>query len=192
MEHALVEREEQFMLIEGGKSYTTADIEALPDGERAELIDGEMFVMESPSRTHQKILGELHVQIYMHIKEKKGTCEVFLAPFGVYIADDTRNYVEPDISVICKLDKLDERGCHGAPDWLIEITSPSNKYMDYGRKLMLYQAKGVREYWIVDPKQKFVTVYDFEHEEGPIVHPFSEPVKVRIYEDLYLDLSQFM
>lgn len=192
MEHALVEREEQFMIIEGGKSYTTADIEALPDGERAELIDGEMFIMESPSRTHQKILGELYVQIYLYIKGNEGPCEVFLAPFGIYIADDTRNYVEPDISVICQQDKLDERGCHGAPDWLIEITSPSNKYMDYDRKLMLYQAKGVREYWIVDPKQKFVTVYDFEHGEGPAVHSFSEPVKVRIYEDLYLDLSQFL
>ncbi|MDE6387415.1 MAG: Uma2 family endonuclease [Lachnospiraceae bacterium] len=180
------------MSIEGGKSYTIADIEALPDGERAELIDGEMFIMESPSMTHQKILGELHVQIYMHIKNNKGPCEVFLAPFAVYIANDTRNYVEPDIVVICQDDKLDEKGCHGAPDWIIEITSPSNKYMDYGRKLMLYQAKGVREYWIVDPKQKYVTVYDFEHGEGPIVHSFSEPVKVHIYENLSIDLRQFM
>lgn len=192
MGHALAEREDLFMTIEGGKSYTTADIEALPDGERAELIDGEMFIMESPSMTHQKILGELYVQIYMHIKKNNGPCEVFLAPFAVYVANDTRNYVEPDIVVICQDEKLDERGCHGAPDWVIEITSPTNKYMDYGRKLTLYQATGVREYWIVDPKQKYVTVYDFEHGEGPVVYPFSEPVKVRIYENLSIDFRQFM
>lgn len=191
MEHALIEREELFMTIDGGKSYTVADIEALPDGEHAELIDGEMFVMECPSVTHQEILGELHVQIYMYIKKNKGPCKVFLSPLGVYIANDDRNYVIPDLTVICNHDKLDEKGCHGAPDWVIEITSPSNKYMDYGRKLMLYQDKGVREYWIVDPKQKFVTVYDFEHGEGPEVHSFSEPVKVRIYEDLYIDFTQF-
>lgn len=190
MEAALIEREEQFMTIEGGKSYTTADIEALPDGERAELIDGEMFIMESPSVTHQRILGELYVQINMYIKKNKGPCEVFL-PFGVYVADDTRNYVEPDLSIVCKPDKLDEKGCHGAPDWVIEITSPSNKIMDYGRKLSLYQENGVREYWIVDPKQKIVTVYNFEHEEGPVIHSFSEPIKAGIYPDLYLDFTAF-
>lgn len=192
MGHALAERGERFMTIVGGKSCTTADVEALPDGERAELIDGEMFIMESPSMTHQKILGELYVQIYMHIRKNKGPCEVFLAPFAVYVANDTRNYVEPDITVVCQGNKLDERGCHGAPDWIIEITSPNNKYMDYVRKLTLYHATGVREYWIVDPKQKYVTVYDFEHGEGPVVYPFSEPVKVRIYENLSIDFRQFI
>ena len=192
MEHALIEREELFMTIEGGKSYTTADIEALPDGEYAELIDGEMFVMECPSVTHQEILGELHVQIYMYIKQKKGPCKVFLSPLGVYIANDNRNFVVPDITVICNQDKLDEKGCHGAPDWVIEITSPSNKYMDYGRKLTLYQAKGVREYWIIDPQKQIVTIYDFEHGEGPMIHPFSEQIKVGIYTDLYIDLTPFM
>ena len=103
-----------------------------------------------------------------------------------------RNYVEPDLSVVCKPDKLDEKGCHGAPDWVIEITSPSNKIMDYGRKLSLYQENGVREYWIIDPKQKFVTIYDFEHGEGPVIHPFSEPVQAGIYPDLHLDFTQFM
>lgn len=188
---AFSNREEQFMVIEGGKkTYTVADIEALPPGERAELIDGEMFIMEAPSVTHQRILGELHVQIYMYIKNNKGSCEVVISP-GVYIKDDIHNYVEPDITVICKEERLDEKGCHGAPDWVIEIASPSNKYMDYGRKLMLYQSAGVREYWIVDPAKKIVTIYDFENGDGPDIHPFTEPVKVGIYEDLYLDLSAF-
>lgn len=184
-------REEQFMVIEGGKkTYTIADIEALPPGERAELIDGEMFIMEAPSVTHQRILGELFVQVHAYIKNNKGSCEVVISP-GVYIKDDIHNYVEPDITVICKEERLDEKGCHGAPDWVIEIASPSNKYMDYGRKLMLYQSAGVREYWIVDPAKKIVTIYDFENGDGPDIHPFTEPVKVGIYEDLYLDLSAF-
>lgn len=188
---ATINREEQFMVIEGGKSYTVADIEALPPGERAELIDGEMFIMEAPSITHQRILGELHVQIYMHIKKNNGPCEVFISP-GVYVKDDIHNYVEPDITVVCQEDRLDEKGCHGAPDWVIEIASPSNKYMDYGRKLMLYQSAGVREYWIVDPAKKIVTIYDFAHNDGPDIHSFAEPIKVGIYEDFFLDLSSFL
>lgn len=115
---------------------------------------------------------------------------MFISP-GVYIKDDIHNYVEPDITVICEEERLDEKGCHGAPDWVIEIASPGNKYMDYGRKLMLYQSAGVREYWIVDPVKKIVTVYDFAHEDGPNIHAFTEPVKVGIYEDFYLDLSSF-
>ena len=178
------------MVIEGGKSYTVADIEALPPGERAELIDGEMFVMEAPSITHQRILGELYVQVYTHIKNKQGPCEVFISP-AVYVKDDIHNYVEPDVTVVCKEERLDDKGCHGAPDWVIEIASPSNKYMDYGRKLMLYQSAGIREYWIVDPAKKIVTVYDFANEDGPEIHPFTEPVRAGIYEDLYLDLRSF-
>ncbi len=192
MEHALAEREERFMMLEGGKKvYTVADIEALPPGERAELIDGEMFVMEAPSITHQRILGELHVQIYMYIKNKKGPCEVFISP-AVYVKDDIHNYVEPDITVVCREERLDEKGCHGAPDWVIEIASPSNKYMDYGRKLTLYHAAGVREYWIVDPAKKIITVYNFEQEDGPEIHPFDEQVKAGIYGDLYIDFSPFL
>ncbi len=191
MEHAMIEREELFMTIEGGKkTYTVADIEALPPGERAELIDGEMFVMEAPSITHQRILGELYVQIHAYIKNNKGSCEVFISP-AVYVKDDIHNYVEPDITVVCKEDRLDEKGCHGAPDWVIEIASPSNKYMDYGRKLMLYQSAGLREYWIVDPAKKIVTIYDFARDNGPDIRPFTEPVKAGIYEDLYLDLTSF-
>jgi len=191
MEHAMIEREELFMTMEGGKkTYTVADIEALPPGERAELIDGEMFVMEAPSITHQRILGELHVQIHAYIKNNKGSCEVFISP-AVYVKDDIHNYVEPDITVVCREDRLDDRGCHGAPDWVIEIASPSNKYMDYGRKLMLYQSAGLREYWIVDPAKKIVTIYDFAQDNGPDIHPFTKPVKVGIYDDLYLDLTSF-
>ena len=199
MEHAVIEREGYFMAIEGGKSagenaagklYTVADIEALPEGERAELIDGEMFIMASPTLTHQDILSWLNMTIRMYIAKNKGECKVLPAPFAVYIKDDIHNYVEPDISVICDKEKLDEKGCHGAPDWVIEIASPSSRYMDYTRKLSLYEAAGVREYWIVDPEQRKVTVYDFAHKEEPEQHSFTERVKAGIYEDLFLDFSE--
>ena len=156
------EREEGFTMLKGGKGYTIADIEALPEGERAELIDGELFRMDAPMRVHQKILIVLALEITLYIRNKKGKCEVYPAPFAVRIKKDNRNYVEPDISVICDKDKLDEKGCQGAPDWMIEIVSPSSKTMDYERKVKLYREAGAREYWIVDPEAETVTVYDFE------------------------------
>lgn len=190
MEYARMEREEHFMAIKGGKGYTTADIEALPEGERAELIDGEMFRMDTPARIHQEILVALMWEIQSYIKNKKGNCRLYPAPFGVYIKKDNRNFVIPDISVICDRDKLNEKGCLGAPDWAIEIVSPSSVKMDYERKTVLYREAGVREYWIVDSDQKAVTVYDFEHNAEAVQYPFSERIKVGIYEDLYLLFSE--
>lgn len=184
------EREERFMAIKGGKGYTVADIEALPEGERAELIDGEMFRMDSPMRTHQKLLIELAFEIQLYIKNMKGSCEVYPAPFAGYIKKDTHNYVEPDILVICDKDKLDEKGCHGAPDWVIEIVSPSSIRMDYERKVRLYREAGVREYWIVDASRQTVTVYDFEHEKEAVRYAFIEQIKAGIFDDLYLHLSE--
>lgn len=191
MEHALPERDTLFMAIDGKKKFTVEDIERLPEGERAELIDGEMFRMDAPTLTHQSMLSWLNVEIGLYIRQHQGACRVLPAPFAVYVLDDDRNYVEPDISVICEENRLDEKGCHGAPDWAIEIVSPSSKYMDYVRKLSLYRTAGVREYWIVDPAQKSVTVYGLEKEEGPALHSFSEPVKVGIYEDLVLDFGEY-
>ena len=111
------------------------------------------------------------------------------APFAVYIKNDEHNYVEPDVTVICDVDKLDEKGCHGAPDWVVEIVSPSSKTMDYIRKCTLYETAGVREYWIVDPKEKGVLVYNFEHGTSER-YTFSEPVKAGIYEDLIFDFNE--
>lgn len=187
MEHARIGREEFFMEMKGGKSYTTADIEALPEGERAELIDGEMFIMEAPTWTHQDILVNLLFEIKSYIRKNKGKCRVVPAPFGVYIKNDNRNFVEPDISVICDEDKRAEKGCLGAPDWIIEIVSPSSKKMDYVRKTALYREAGVREYWIVDPDKEMVTVYEADHWDTPVCHSFSEQIKVGIYEDFYID-----
>lgn len=191
MEYARIKREELFMEKKGGKGYTIADIEALPDGERAELIDGEMFMMAMPMTVHQRILVKLIFEIETFIRKNKGNCELFPAPFGVYIKKDERNYVEPDISVICHGDKLDEKGCHGAPDWVIEIVSPSSRKMDYVRKTKLYRETGVQEYWIVDPNKEMVTIYHADQWDVPVCHSFAERIRAGIYEDLYLEFTEF-
>lgn len=191
MGYALLKGEGLLMGEDGKRIHTVADIEALPEGERAELIDGEMFVMESPTLTHQDMLNWINVRIAIYLMEHKGSCKVLPAPFAVYILNDERNYVEPDIVVICDRDKLDEKGCHGAPDWVIEIVSPSSKRMDYVKKLALYETAGVREYWIVDPAQRSITVYNFEGEGVPVLYTFTDRIKAGIYEDLYLDFNEF-
>ena len=163
--------------------YTIDDIYALPDGERAELIDGKIYYMAPPSWEHQRISSYLHNEIYNYIKDNNGDCEVLAAPFAVFLNKDDINYVEPDISVICDTSKLDDKGCHGAPDWLIEIVSTSSKSRDYMTKLFKYRTAGVREYWIVDPDKQMVTVYGFE-KETVYQYNFDEDVPVGIYEGL--------
>ena len=161
--------------------YTTDDIYALPDGERAELIDGQIYYMAPPGRTHQGLVHFFDRTIGNHIQTKQGGCEVYPAPFAVFLNDYGINYVEPDISVICDTAKLDEKGCHGAPDWVIEIVSQSSRSMDYFTKLFKYRTAGVREYWVVDPHRKSVTVYQFEQDQMT-EYAFGESVPVGIYE----------
>ena len=99
------------------------------------------------------------------------------------------NYVEPDISVICDPNKLTDKGCSGAPDWIIEIVSPGSRRMDYYTKLFKYRTAGVREYWIVDPEKNRILVYDFESENTGD-YSFADSVKVGIYGDLYINFSE--
>lgn len=168
--------------------YTIDDIYALPDGQRAELIDGRIYYMAPPSRTHQRISGYLHNQIYNYIKDHNGKCEVLAAPFAVFLNDDDINYLEPDISVICDQSKLDDKGCHGAPDWVIEVVSPSSKPRDYMAKLFKYRNAGVMEYWIVDPDKQMTMVYGFEKD---IVeqYNFGEDVPSGIYEGFVIKVE---
>lgn len=170
------------------KEYTIDDIYALPDGQRAELIDGQMYMMAPPTRRHQRITLELSTIINNYIKDKGGSCEVDIAPFAVFLNEDDKNYVEPDISVICASEKLTDNGCTGAPDWIIEIVSPGSRRMDYFVKLFKYRTAGVREYWIVDPEKSRVTVYLFDSDNTE-EYSFSDTVKVGIYDDLEIDLS---
>ena len=161
--------------------YTIDDIYALPDGERAELIDGKIYYMAPPSWSHQRISRKLHQTIANYIDSNNGKCEALAAPFAVFLNNDDTNYVEPDISVICDLSKLDDKGCHGAPDWVIEIVSPSSKPRDYMTKLFKYRTAGVREYWIIDPDIQMIMVYGFE-KDAVEQYNWGEAVPVGIYE----------
>lgn len=171
--------------------YTIDDIYALPDGERAELIDGQIYYMAPPSTMHQRVLNFLSTEINLYLRKNNGTCEVFPAPFAVFLGENKKNYVEPDLSIICNRSKITEKGCNGAPDWVIEIVSPSSKQMDYYTKLFKYRATGVREYWIVDPKKKIVTVYQFEKEMVE-QYFFSDAIPVGIYKDFTITFSNFL
>ena len=144
--------------------------------------------MAPPNRKHQTIARELFSSINSYIKSKGGSCEPFFAPFAVFLNKDDTNYVEPDISIICDKSKLTDKGCFGAPDWIIEIVSPGSRRMDYFTKLFKYRTSGVREYWIVDSDRKRIIVYDFESEDTE-EYTFSESVKVCIYDDLYINFS---
>lgn len=163
------------------ESYTIDDIYALPDGERAELIDGKIYYMAPPNRRHQDIIFSLSRKIADYIESNNGNCKVYLAPFAVFLNEDDKNYVEPDISIICDSDKLNDKGCVGAPDWIIEIVSPCSKLMDYFTKLFKYRTSGVKEYWIVDPIKQRVTVYFFE-KESVEEYSFGTDIPVGIYE----------
>ncbi len=162
-------------------TYTIEDIYALPDGERAELIDGKIYYMAPPSTNHQRILNFINTEINLHIRNNNGECEVFPAPFAVFLNENDKNYVEPDISVVCDRNKITDKGCHGAPDWIIEIVSPSSKRMDYLIKLFKYRNAGVKEYWIVDSEKNRITVYNFVHDTIE-EYLFGEEVPVGIYE----------
>lgn len=170
------------------KFYTINDIYVLPDGERAELIDGQIYYMAPPNRKHQFIAGELFTIINNYIKSNGGVCEVYIAPFAVFLNKDDFNYVEPDISVICDQSKLTDKGCSGAPDWIIEIVSPGSRRMDYYTKLFKYRTSGVREYWIVDHERNLVIVYDFQNDNAAN-YTLSDDIPVNIYHGFSISLS---
>ena len=173
-------------------TYTIDDIYALTEGQRAELIDGQIYDMAPPSPMHQELVMELSATLRDYIKKNGGPCKVYPAPFAVFLNEDDRNYVEPDISVICDSSKVDNRGYQGAPDFIIEIVSPSSQRMDYLTKLFKYRTAGVREYWIVNPLQRTVQVYSFEGTEDSTQYSFDDEITVTIYGDLKICVADLL
>lgn len=169
------------------KIYTIEDIYSLPEGKRAELIDGQIYYMAPPNTRHQRLLNFINTEINLYIRKNNGECEVFPAPFAVFLNKD-EDYVEPDISVICDKNKLTDRGCNGSPDWIIEIVSPSSRQMDYYKKLFKYRTAGVKEYWVVDSDKHIVTVYNFERDTMS-EYIFGEAVPSGIYEEFSITLE---
>ncbi|HHV12812.1 MAG TPA: Uma2 family endonuclease [Clostridiales bacterium] len=170
--------------------YTEADYYKLPEDVRAELIDGQIYYQAAPSRAHQEILMELSGTIRNYIRSKSGSCKVYPAPFAVKLKEDRKTIVEPDISVICDKNKLTDKGCTGAPDWIIEIVSSGNSSHDYIRKLNLYSDAGVREYWIINPMKQTIFVYHLEETKFEVnSYTFQDKIKANIYDDLYIDFQ---
>ena len=168
---------------------TLEQYESLPEDTRAEVFDGILYDMASPSQLHQTVLTELLVSLRNYIHENASGCFVFPAPFDVKLNDSPLTIVQPDLMIVCDKGKLDGKRCNGAPDFIIEIVSPGNPADDYIRKLYYYENAGVREYWIVDPQRKSVTVNYFEANLLNVPYTFDSVIKVNIYEDLYINFA---
>ncbi|MCI6019314.1 MAG: Uma2 family endonuclease [Clostridiales bacterium] len=172
--------------------HTLEDIFALPDNVRAELIDGNIYYTSSPSRKHQDIIRDLQSIIRDHIYRNHGKCKVYGAPFAVFLNKDQKNYVEPDISVICDRNLLADDGCHGAPDWIIEIVSPGSRRLDYVIKLFKYRSSGVKEYWIVDSEKEKILVWEFKNDGNEDMHEytFGDTIPSGILENLSVNFKE--
>lgn len=171
------------------ESLTLEQYEALPEDLRVEVFDGVVYDMASPSQEHQTISMELSTVLNTYIRGKKGSCRVFHAPFDVKLSEQPLTIVQPNLMIVCDKDKLDGKRCNGAPDFIIEIVSPGNPADDYIRKLYYYKNAGVREYWIVDPRRKNVTINFFEGNMLNVQYSFDSVIKVNIYDDLYINFS---
>ena len=186
----MIRKERTMLLLKS--NYTAEDYWNLPEGERAELIDGQIYNMAPPSQFHQELSFQISRIIGNYIADQRGSSKVLPAPFAVNLNANDTTYVEPDISVVCDPQKLDGYRCNGAPDLIIEIVSPSSRKHDYVTKASLYLNANVREYWIVDPAKQCTTVYHFEEDAAPTIVPFSIPLTVHIFKDLTITVSELI
>ena len=179
------------------EQYTYADYLLWEGPERYELIDGEAFLLASPATIHQLISMELSRQLANYLEGKK--CRVISAPFDVRLfeqegdrPEDVQTVVQPDISIVCNRDQLDERGCKGAPDLTLEVLSPSSTRHDLLVKLNLYQRAGVREYWVVSPEDKTVNVFllDGDGLKLSYVYGPKDIAKVNILDGCFIELDK--
>ncbi|MCC8103026.1 MAG: Uma2 family endonuclease [Clostridiales bacterium] len=162
--------------------YSLEDYFALPEWRRAELIDGVIYDMASPTYIHQAIGDSLQALFNAYIRENHGTCRAFTAPMDVQLDCDDKTMIQPDVLIICDYGKLRSGRVFGAPDLVVEILSPATSKKDRSMKLTKYKRAGVREYWIVDPDQKTVFVYDFEKGDSYEIYTFADSVPVGIYD----------
>lgn len=177
-------------------SYTFADYLAWQGEGRIEIMDGQLIMMAPPSRIHQRISGEIFRQLANFLEGKK--CEVYAAPFAVRLfehekdlPENVQTVFEPDISIICDKNKLDDRGCKGAPDMIIEILSPSTAKHDVFFKMWRYREAGVKEYWVVSPNEQTVTVYTLE-DDYKVTDAYNREdiAKVRVLPGCFVELSK--
>ncbi|MTH55549.1 Uma2 family endonuclease [Bacillus mangrovi] len=179
------------------KNYSYTDYLTGDEGERFELIDGEKFPMSpAPSRRHQQVLRELSTAFTIFLREKE--CEVFFAPFDVRLLGENKqdeeimNVVQPDLSIVCDREKLDDKGCNGAPDMISEILLPTSIKMDRWKKFQLYEKAGVEEYWLVDPVYESVELYALICGKYKFqgVYTKGDSLSVYHFAELEIDLSR--
>ena len=178
------------------RKQSYADYQTWPDDERYEIIDGIVYAMNAPLRIHQEILGELFLQFANYLKGKP--CKVYIAPFDVRFTDRAKNedeifdVVQPDLSVICDHDKLDDKGCLGSPDLVVEILSPSSASYDNIKKRALYEKYGVKEFWLVHPTDQLVTAYRLVNGAygRPEIFGIFNPACPALFPDLKIDLCE--
>lgn len=178
------------------QQYTYADYAQWPEDERWELIDGVAYAMAAPQRIHQELVFELGGQVRNYLQGKD--CRGYVAPFDVRLprrdeADDKVNtVVQPDLSVVCDRSKLDDKGCRGAPDWIVEVLSPSTALTDMNTKTRLYEQHKVQEYWIIHPTERWVMVYVLNPQgqySRPQVYGMDEATRLSVFPDLAIDWS---
>ena len=172
------------------KYYTEQEYEKIDSNGLVEYDNGRIIMMAPPLRIHQTLITTLSYLIHGYLIGKH--CKVYVSPFNVRLVFEKGDIkrVEPDISVVCDENKLTDKGCEGAPDFIIEVVSPNNKMHDYVTKVQWYQQAGVKEYWIVDPHIKAVLVYRFDTDEV-FQYTFNDIVSVGIWNGNFsVDLSQ--
>lgn len=177
--------------------YSYADYLTWPENERWEIIDGIAYMQAAPSPNHQRVSGELYRQFATYLLDK--TCEVYPAPFCVRLTkgnekrnEDVRKVVEPDVTVVCDKSKIDDKGCNGAPDLIVEVMSPTTAKMDKLIKFNKYETAGVKEYWIVDPNAKLVDVFVLQKNKRygrPETYAEDNKIEVSIFPGFTIDLS---
>lgn len=177
--------------------YTYADYLNWGEDERIELIDGQPIMQAAPSRIHQELSAQIMRQLTNYLDGKK--CKAYAAPFAVRLfenendnSEEQSTVVEPDIVVVCDRNKLDDKGCKGAPDMIVEILSPSNSKHDRFVKLHLYRRAGVKEYWIIDPAENTVQVYQLEDKHYNLTGFYGpqDIAKVNVLQGCFIELSK--
>ena len=171
--------------------YTLEDYHNMPEDRRAELIDGVIYDMASPSPLHQMIAGMVYARILAFIEKNKGDCIPFIAPADVQLDCDDRTMVQPDVFILCKQDRLRRFGICGAPDFVLEIISGSTRKKDMTVKLTKYMEAGVKEYWVIDQEKRLLIVYIGEEEGIPRLYPLQGDVGMNLYDgNLRIDLNE--
>ncbi len=171
--------------------YTVSDYFALPPDQRKELIDGHFYDMATPSALHQELIGYIYFAIVSFIRKNKGSCKVFLSPSAVQLFRNQDTVLEPDLYILCNRDQLRRFGAEGAPDFVLEVLSPSTRTIDTRIKIGRYTEAGVREIWYLDPERNILIIYYEGNDWIPEVHPLKGSVPMNLYDGrLTIDLDE--